>query len=161
MGDNPTLLCETEAAFALNAEPAGGYWSGDGVANGMFDPAIAGVGTHVLKFKWGWNTETIEIEVSDQVPPCAVSVEEEADQLAIQLYPNPVGNQLTVQFNNQISGKTVIQIVDVTGKVVRSQEVNGSVQTINIDVADLANGLYTLSISGADNFTSKHFVISK
>jgi arylsulfate sulfotransferase len=161
MGDNPTLVCETEAAIALNAEPAGGFWSGEGVADGMFDPATAGLGTHTLKFKWGWNTAIIEVEVSDEVPPCAVSVEEELDQNSIQLYPNPVGNLLTVQLNNQIAGKAVIQIVDVTGKIVRSQEINGSVQIINIDVADLANGLYTLSINGADNLTSKHFVVSK
>ncbi|MFT4679199.1 MAG: arylsulfate sulfotransferase [Litorivivens sp.] len=161
MGDNPDLLCETEAAFALNAEPVGGYWSGEGVENGMFDPASAALGTHTLSYKWGWNTATIEIEVSDQVPPCIVSVDELGEQNTIRLYPNPVANELTVLLNEQVSGKVVIQIIDVTGKVIRTQEVNAAVQTVKMDVTELANGMYTLTVQGENQNASKHFVISK
>ena len=45
----------------LTASPAGGMFSGDGitdaVANGTFDPAVAGVGTHTITYdlyRWQW-----------------------------------------------------------------------------------------------------------
>jgi hypothetical protein len=127
----------------------------------MFDPASAALGTHTLSYKWGWNTATIEIEVSDQVPPCIVSVDELGEQNTIRLYPNPVANELTVLLNEQVSGKVVIQIIDVTGKVIRTQEVNAAVQTVKMDVTELANGMYTLTVQGENQNASKHFVISK
>ncbi|MCI1188251.1 gliding motility-associated C-terminal domain-containing protein [Hymenobacter sp. DH14] len=51
----PTLaalpdLCTTQAAVALVATPAGGTFSGPGVSNGRFDPAVAGAGLHTLTY---------------------------------------------------------------------------------------------------------------
>jgi hypothetical protein len=44
--------CAGDLAFSLNAfvTPAGGTYSGPGVVNNSFDPALAGVGTHVVKY---------------------------------------------------------------------------------------------------------------
>ena len=42
-------LCVTAAAIQLNGQPAGGTYSGTGVsASGLFDPATAGAGSHVI-----------------------------------------------------------------------------------------------------------------
>lgn len=44
-------VCIDEPAFALpTASPAGGAYSGPGVSNGIFDPAIAGVGVHSITY---------------------------------------------------------------------------------------------------------------
>jgi len=44
-------LCENEAAVILNGgQPSGGIYSGAGVSNGMFDPAIAGAGNHIITY---------------------------------------------------------------------------------------------------------------
>ncbi len=64
-------LCELADPVALNATPAGGSYSGDGVSNGMFDPAGAGGGTHTVTYTYtnGFgctNTAEIEIEVGDE-----------------------------------------------------------------------------------------------
>lgn len=46
-----TFFCETDSAFTLSgATPAGGTYSGPGVASGTFDPAIAGLGNHPLMY---------------------------------------------------------------------------------------------------------------
>ncbi|MFT6322596.1 MAG: hypothetical protein ACJAWO_000139 [Halieaceae bacterium] len=44
--------CADDLVFPLNAfvTPAGGTYSGPGVVNNSFDPALAGVGTHVIKY---------------------------------------------------------------------------------------------------------------
>lgn len=46
-----TPLCVADAPVQLSATPAGGAWSGVGVsASGLFDPAIAGVGTEIISY---------------------------------------------------------------------------------------------------------------
>ncbi|MBP7849977.1 MAG: T9SS type A sorting domain-containing protein [Lentimicrobiaceae bacterium] len=46
-------VCASDAAFALTAAtPAGGTYSGTGVSGGMFDPAVAGGGTHVITYAY-------------------------------------------------------------------------------------------------------------
>jgi PKD repeat protein len=46
---NP-VCANTEAFEPTNATPAGGTWDGTGVSNNLFDPAVAGVGTHDLTY---------------------------------------------------------------------------------------------------------------
>ena len=72
---NPVLpVCETEAAFNLNAINPGGVWSGTGITdviNGTFNPSIAGVGTHTVFYSISQgvctNMDSIEIQVAEQV----------------------------------------------------------------------------------------------
>ena len=44
-------VCETASSFVLSgASPGGGMYSGVGVTNNVFDPAIAGPGTHTITY---------------------------------------------------------------------------------------------------------------
>lgn len=46
-------VCQTGAAFALTGGlPAGGVYSGNGVTNGVFNPAVAGAGTHQISYTY-------------------------------------------------------------------------------------------------------------
>jgi PKD repeat protein len=53
-------VCVDESQFALTGySPLGGIWSGTGIidaANGIFDPATAGVGTYTLSYTYGTGT---------------------------------------------------------------------------------------------------------
>jgi len=64
-------LCSTSPAFTLTqASPANGTYSGNGVAGGVFDPAIAGIGTHTISYNYTnpltgcSNTNTTDIVIS-------------------------------------------------------------------------------------------------
>jgi gliding motility-associated-like protein len=49
----PSTICVGAVAFNLNAATAGGVWTGAGITdgvNGTFDPATAGVGSHVITY---------------------------------------------------------------------------------------------------------------
>ena len=45
-------FCELDAPLALNGSPAGGVYSGAGVVNGMFSPAAAGQGVHMISYTY-------------------------------------------------------------------------------------------------------------
>jgi hypothetical protein len=52
-----TSVCETQTAFTLaGGTPTGGNYSGNGVLNGVFDPALAGVGIHAITYTNTVNT---------------------------------------------------------------------------------------------------------
>ena len=71
--DHPGTMFANSPPVILNATPAEGIWSGPGVTGDMFDPALAGVGTHILHYetipdRWGCMSEdTIHIIV-DMLP---------------------------------------------------------------------------------------------
>ena len=66
-------FCVDDAASNLTASPAGGTFSGDGItdaANGTFDPAVAGVGTHTITYDYTdgngcGNSATTDVVVND------------------------------------------------------------------------------------------------
>ena len=65
----PGVICEGAAAFTLTAATAGGAWSGGPYVNaGIFDPAVAGFGTHPVTYSVTAggcsSTETIAITVA-------------------------------------------------------------------------------------------------
>jgi hypothetical protein len=72
----------------------------------------------------------------------------------INVYPNPTTGQFTVETN--INNKQTLQILDVNGKLVFSQLING---TANVDVTNLNAGVYTLAIKTADSVMNKKLVI--
>jgi PKD repeat protein len=43
-------LCVQGNPVTLSAHDQGGTWSGDGVVSGKFDPALAGVGNHIIRY---------------------------------------------------------------------------------------------------------------
>ena len=50
--DSVPSFCGTAfSAIALKANPAGGTFTGNGIAGNSFDPKIAGVGTHTISYK--------------------------------------------------------------------------------------------------------------
>lgn len=56
-------LCESDAPVVLNASPAGGVWSGPGVAGGnQFDPSLAGAGSHTLTYTVALSTGCVGSE---------------------------------------------------------------------------------------------------
>ena len=45
-------VCVLDNPFALTATPAGGTFTGNGVVNGIFNPSIAGAGTHTITYTY-------------------------------------------------------------------------------------------------------------
>ncbi len=71
---------------------------------------------------------------------------DEADQIIdATVFPNPANDQFTVRLANEISTGT-ITLIDLSGRIVLAEEVNSTVSNITIDVAEFANGMYTLHV---------------
>jgi PKD repeat protein len=73
--DRVDTLCVQTGAITLTAHDQGGTWSGDGVVNDKFYPAVAGVGNHIIRY---------QITNADGYS--------DADQITITVMPPPVTN---------------------------------------------------------------------
>lgn len=63
-------LCVNGPAINLSSETSGGTWSGPGIvdpATGLFDPAVAGIGSHEITYTLACGSSTTTVLVS----PCA------------------------------------------------------------------------------------------
>ncbi|MEO9533023.1 MAG: M4 family metallopeptidase [Crocinitomicaceae bacterium] len=72
---NPGVLCSDAAALNLISVDGGGTWSGNGItdaANGLFDPNVAGPGTHTIDYTIGGScgdTDQIDIIIEERPDP--------------------------------------------------------------------------------------------
>ncbi len=58
----PDTFCADSGPAFLSASPAGGTFSGPGVADGVFDPDVAGVGTHTITYEFLSGTDRYYIK---------------------------------------------------------------------------------------------------
>jgi hypothetical protein len=80
----------------------------------------------------------------------------------ISVYPNPVTNGLVkISFADQPIGKYSVELIDITGKLIQSKEINvrGSMHIEEVRIPrSVSGGNYLLKINGANNnvsFTNK------
>ena len=76
-----------------------------------------------------------------------VGLNEVSGANGIRVYPNPASSLLTVEVSSVASSQVVI--TDVTGRVVRSLEANGS--SFNLDIHELANGVYYVMVQSQES----------
>ncbi len=78
--------------------------------------------------------------------------------LAFNVYPNPVSNGVIhVQFASPVSSKSVLQLADVTGKVIQQISVSEGATNFTFAVKSLAKGSYLIQLiqPGSNTVTQK------
>jgi hypothetical protein len=91
---------------------------------------------------WGVNVNTLNTDV-------------------VSVYPNPANGVLNINLNvlNTNNLNNVVEIVDVTGKVVLTENINNFAGNTQLDVSSLDKGIYIVRVSnGINTFTSKVIV---
>jgi hypothetical protein len=124
--------------------PAGGVYSGPGVSNGLFDPAVAGLGTHTITYTYtasngcdNFDEETILVD------PCTGVDEVEAGKISI--FPNPSSGKFELRMNH--SGMVTIDIINIVGVSIYSDQFNASGNlTKSIDIQNFEDGIYFVTI---------------
>lgn len=75
----------------------------------------------------------------------------------VSIYPNPAKDNITI---NNLIGNETIQLSTVEGRVV-NQIVNGDAQKIAMDVNELPNGVYIMSVNGSKASIQEKVMINK
>lgn len=126
----------------------------------------------VVAYNESNTTETLAIEEPDVTP-----TEEEAkenrkvqtsrlslikDGVSMQMYPNPANNliHLNAQFGNNSPTNFHIEILDLSGKIIYSEQVAYTDSEIKIETSSLKEGIYFCKITTPDKQSfNKKFII--
>lgn len=147
-------LCANGGVVNLSATVGGGTWSGNGITNqatGTFNPATAGVGTHLISYTISGNcsaTDTLSVVVqagADATITSSVTTYclNSSAVILTTIQPggvwsgNGITNSSTGQFNPTTAGIGTHQIIYTISGVC------GNSDTINIDVINSPNATIT------------------
>jgi hypothetical protein len=90
-----------------------------------------------------------------------LGAEDFSQETAMTVYPNPVGNQLSISFNDIQGEGFDFVLYDVSGRQIFQQKVSSNVSTEQIDLSALTNGTYLIKVIRLQNEQSKTFKIIK
>lgn len=68
-------------------------------------------------------------------------------EFLLQIYPNPVSNQLTINFSEIFSRDLIVSIIDINGRSVALEKLNSGIQYYTLSTKDLNAGLYMLQVT--------------
>lgn len=104
----------------------------------------------------GVNTSRSNVKNQPVISPVEVN---ENEKLNAEIYPNPAQNEVIISLPHYISGNCSLTMYNAIGEVVLTQNLN---QMQNrIDVKNLANGVYTISLTQQDYRLIKKLVVNK
>ncbi|PCH91325.1 MAG: hypothetical protein COB85_09225, partial [Bacteroidetes bacterium] len=140
--------CTNDNAVTLTGSPVGGTFSGNGISGFLFDPAVAGVGTHAITYTLppGPGSCLAFTYANVNVSVCA-AIDGIGNNLQVSVYPNPFSNETTVRFSNPGGVKHTFYLHDVLGREVKRVEDIRSDKLI-FKRGNLSGGIYIYQLEG-------------
>jgi hypothetical protein len=89
-----------------------------------------------------------------------VGIEEDTNSASFVIYPNPAQNNVDIQIPFEGAELVLIQLNDMTGRVVMTETIPGANSICRMNVAGLANGIYSVNVIQADKVYSEQLVIA-
>ena len=162
----PAIVCANESGDAYSISPvfgATGYsWTKpDG------STIVSGQGTPSIILDWGTNGGMVTVtaigacgnsgtKTLNVVMTCKLS-SSTLPGASISAYPNPVSSNLTVELEATNSGIYTVEMMDLSGRVVYSNEVSAVIgfNSIELDVSNYSKGVYTLRVKNIEGFAKQ------
>ncbi|MBP6335584.1 MAG: PQQ-dependent sugar dehydrogenase [Bacteroidia bacterium] len=144
-----TLYCIYNQSVNLMPSLPGGTFSGPGVDCFVFEPAVAGLGIHEVKYTYETNAGCIyEVSQMVHVDAC-LGVENNSWLKTVDLYPNPNSGSFTLEINSDRNKFLQLEISTVLGQVIYAETINVfSGTTISQpDVRMPESGIYFVKLS--------------
>ena len=90
--------------------------------------------------------------------PITTGVEESVENKTVTPYPNPVANLLTIPVRKNIVGNVTIEVFDIAGKLVLTENKVIGTEKLQINVASIANGSYVFKTTFTNGTTDSYKV---
>ena len=103
---------------------------------------------------WYYTTSTPMVRMNFDP---SVGVNEVEDNLGLRVFPNPANEVINISLNKEVSA--TLTLLDVSGKVVKTQALNGISTSIN--TASLNSGVYFVTINDGTSVSTQKVVIKK
>ena len=85
----------------------------------------------------------------------------EFENLNINVFPNPASDLIAIQINNVVDENMLIELLDISGRLIKTANINQGSTIAYFDTQTLYNGTYLVKISSQSHSTMKKIVIAK
>ncbi len=152
----------TDGPVQLTGTPSGGIFTGAGVQGNMFDPSLAGLGTHSIIYMYSngcMNADGLCTTVDLQI-----GIEGEdmnGNDGSFSVTPNPNSGSFSVNLNSvNPLGLTTLEIFNSIGQLVQSEQINNQSNTLRKQLElNVAKGLYTVRLTTNGNVYSEKLIV--
>ncbi|MDQ3190420.1 MAG: choice-of-anchor J domain-containing protein [Bacteroidota bacterium] len=140
------------------------YWSfGDGNSSSQFNP------THTYINDGNYTIMLIAVNNCgtdtsyQQISTAGVGIDEVADAYNLNVFPNPSNGQFTVHFDNPVSQKLEIRIMNMNGTIVFNESINyfDGKYNKNIDISHMSGGMYFMQLITEDRILNRKLILNK
>ncbi len=100
--------------------------------------------------------QTATTEITE---PGTTGVGQVNGNMAFEVYPNPATNAVTVSLDGAGNGNTIMEIRNMLGQTLRTENISAT-QT-QVDVSNLANGVYLFALTQGQQTSVKEIVVKK
>ncbi len=140
----PLIVCDNDSPLTLaGGSPAGGTYSGTGVAANVFDPAVAGSGTWVIVYTYSDVYTCTDMASQSILVDLCTGIEAEAGnkEAVVSVFPNPFSASITL---TGIESSADVLMYNVLGATLGSWKIINSATTLQMD--NIPAGVYFLHI---------------
>ncbi len=74
------------------------------------------------------------------------------------VYPNPTTRSLSIKLNEALESKSILQVTDISGRIVKQQNISAGLSTIDMDVYHFSQGRYFIKIYNSTQMIIQSFV---
>lgn len=113
--------------------------------------------------QWALSQTIVVLELPE---PCASNAIEESSitDFGFDVFPNPADRTVTLSFSNANPiGKVEVLVCDMKGVAISSKQYYSSFNEFRteMDLGNIAPGVYTISVRGKDMYSVKKLIIKK
>ena len=119
-------------------------------------------------YDWKLQGPAITCVSSPRVPvtatvTTATGITAAAENTGVAIYPNPASTTVNVEFGYNMNSLTVVEITDVTGRLVSTHSIENPIQgqTLKVDVANLNSGSYFITVKNDTQNLVQKLVLTK
>ena len=154
-GNIGASICESDSIIDLNLLPIGGVLTGPGASGNLFDPNVAGLGSHNLTYSYTDTTTGCVTTANFEVDVVLCTGIENIDGLTqLAVFPVPFNDLLGLELEAETEGALTVSLYDAASQLVYRNEfslVRGA-NTLTLEVGALqAAGVYMLELERDGN----------
>lgn len=159
---NDSLYCTNQAADTLIGIPGGGVFSGSGITGSIFEPDVAGIGSHLITYTYENEFRCIETAaVTLEVAVCTNISKPDAENNLL-LYPVPSAGIIHLTGLENTEPLKEISIFTLSGlplKTVSFNSFHGDQLILNTE--PIVDGMYLLKLTAGNSIYYKKLIIKK
>ncbi len=141
-----TTYCNYDGTnYSISITPQGGELSGAGIVGETFNPFLAGIGTHIIRYEFlstngCYDSEDLVVEVAN------CNSVNDFDLGNITVYPNPFSNSFKIETTKGKLNTLQVYLFDALGRNIAAQVLVENQYIKVTPIENIASGLYYLNL---------------